>query len=914
MGTKLARNLLTKITTGPLGRRSSEASKAEESEDESRTSEEKRYEQRLAHMHAMKETQQEELDTLRQQKIVQTKLADRRTKSRANHMFNRRLFVKPSAKRSRRNKGGILVTGIEQENDAVSVEYFRQESQLYVSNFFRNPSHNRRVLQRLNSEQIRGISDIELRKAQARRRSSGPSIAEENFVGSSVLATGQFDPDDVEVDGNRKRPKVPQEQNSTAEWGQSSKVKPVQGSPQKDKWWPSLKRKHRGNEAKDGGHSSPSTLSKLGRKIKGGLKKSYKNKSHKPRHASSSMDEMLDDVTVKRRKKSVERKLVRQRRAEKQSRTSSKNSTSSSQAGIAAAGSPVDIATAFGVMNGQVEMSIPIRAQSPASPSVSVNKLVKASQQISDSSEMNGTSSPLSILHLESEPFGVLPSKDRSSLLSDVVPQHASGPPSPYGASSPVDSESESHSIPASPLDYMPPLRMSEDDIEAGYLSESESGTFSEDEPERSSDELLIRHESSSSSRVQREVLERRAAINEGGPETGQDLDSPDYPHSQSTRIVNGELDVELQGGKSLELVSDLHVPQLSKMKRFSEKASSQDSNMAVEGEESQYSRAPHYKRYFSSPHLSTDASFDGGHHVVPLHPSTLFTTHTCHTPHGYYNTAVVEVNPFSVEFDQGVEEKSLQEAKILTKTVSHSRQTSLQHTDSVQNGSFETFETSFNSQETSLTQLSVNKTYGANVLTPKPAEPGSQIPAQAFKDPKFLEFIKTLNHEPNRADYICYQLRVIGDGIDVKYDKKLNGALDDIFMEAVKNNVSWETFSSISKRLLLEGQRIQDGIFMITCFGRRLAEMTPQLGDRVTGFTHRVLDTYASDFIWNSGGWVSVCVCVCVCVCELSVCVCVSLFNYQCSMYNIVVYVQCVVVYNVQCTVVLVCYNCSHM
>jgi len=63
----------------------------------------------------------------------------------------------------------------------------------------------------------------------------------------------------------------------------------------------------------------------------------------------------------------------------------------------------------------------------------------------------------------------------------------------------------------------------------------------------------------------------------------------------------------------------------------------------------------------------------------------------------------------------------------------------------------------------------------------------------------------------------------MIGDQIDKKYDQQLNQALNAIIYEVVKNNVSWKSFSRVSKKLIVQGYHIQDGIFMIPCFAHHL-------------------------------------------------------------------------------------------
>ena len=98
-----------------------------------------------------------------------------------------------------------------------------------------------------------------------------------------------------------------------------------------------------------------------------------------------------------------------------------------------------------------------------------------------------------------------------------------------------------------------------------------------------------------------------------------------------------------------------------------------------------------------------------------------------------------------------------------------------------------------------------------------------------------------------------------IGDLIEERYAEKLNQALDEVFVELVKQEfVSLSTFIHVSKQLLLKGRKMQDGIFLIPTFARQLLDFVPQLGGTIKHYTQIVLDTYASDRVLGMGGWVS--------------------------------------------------------
>ena len=106
----------------------------------------------------------------------------------------------------------------------------------------------------------------------------------------------------------------------------------------------------------------------------------------------------------------------------------------------------------------------------------------------------------------------------------------------------------------------------------------------------------------------------------------------------------------------------------------------------------------------------------------------------------------------------------------------------------------------------------------------------------------------------------------MIGDQIDKKYDQQLNQALDDIIYEVMTNNVSWKSFRCMSQKLMVQGQQMQDEIFMIQCFARRLLECIPNMRDTIASYTEMVVDNYTADLILDVGGWVGVRVSGCVC------------------------------------------------
>ena len=147
-------------------------------------------------------------------------------------------------------------------------------------------------------------------------------------------------------------------------------------------------------------------------------------------------------------------------------------------------------------------------------------------------------------------------------------------------------------------------------------------------------------------------------------------------------------------------------------------------------------------------------------------------------------------------------------------------------------------------------------------------------IPPSAYDDPAFRKYLKTVSHPPTYDDYLSFRvvrrLVVIGDDIEVRYKDKINNALDNIYMDIMKKTFSFENFSMIANRLLLESRRMQDRVFMIPLLARRLKEeVTPQMASAVGNYTEMFMDNFVTKYLMSMGGWVSYsCVCVCVCVC----------------------------------------------
>lgn len=222
------------------------------------------------------------------------------------------------------------------------------------------------------------------------------------------------------------------------------------------------------------------------------------------------------------------------------------------------------------------------------------------------------------------------------------------------------------------------------------------------------------------------------------------------------------------------------------------------------------------------SPQLSLSLSMSVGDLDAHLIQSASHSWH--HPPHGFYSSMEVEIDPFAKEFRAGLMCDGDAAAPPLSNSTSCRKPSD-------------------------------------HFFSSMPAPPSTYkktIPKKAFQDQNFMEFIKTLGRKPEVQDYITYRMRVIGDHIEERYADKLNQAWDEVFFELVKENLSWKTFSKISRKLLLQGTRVQDGVMLIPTFARQLMEFVPNLNSTIGQYTEDVLDTYASDNILGMGGWVS--------------------------------------------------------
>ena len=120
---------------------------------------------------SFEDSNKKELEDLEELKVVKTHLADRRKASHlARRMFNQRV-------NNRKTNTSILLSGIEPDQE-LAMEAMRNMNRFVLDKFLQTQSQNRRVLERLNSKQVRTIADIEAGKAAKLRRRSDTSVHE----------------------------------------------------------------------------------------------------------------------------------------------------------------------------------------------------------------------------------------------------------------------------------------------------------------------------------------------------------------------------------------------------------------------------------------------------------------------------------------------------------------------------------------------------------------------------------------------------------------------------------------------------------------------------------------------------------------------------------------------------------------
>ena len=123
-------------------------------------------------------------------------------------------------------------------------------------------------------------------------------------------------------------------------------------------------------------------------------------------------------------------------------------------------------------------------------------------------------------------------------------------------------------------------------------------------------------------------------------------------------------------------------------------------------------------------------------------------------------------------------------------------------------------------------------------------------LPQIAFDNPGFVEFCKNLDHTPTFDDYAVYKILSTSEDIEEKYGKKIESAIEKLFVFALKNKLSYFNFAKISHRLALQASYVQEQAFLITCLGRRMLEKLPDLEEVISTYTTQAVEEMAAEFM----------------------------------------------------------------
>lgn len=111
-------------------------------------------------------------------------------------------------------------------------------------------------------------------------------------------------------------------------------------------------------------------------------------------------------------------------------------------------------------------------------------------------------------------------------------------------------------------------------------------------------------------------------------------------------------------------------------------------------------------------------------------------------------------------------------------------------------------------------------------------------LPQSVFEDPRFVEYCQQLNRPPTVDDYVAYKLVIVGELIEEKYGKKLEDAMHEMMIMALKDKLIYKDFFKISHKLALQAKYVQEQAVLITCLGRRMFEKMPSLEEVISEYT----------------------------------------------------------------------------
>ena len=316
---------------------------------------------------------------------------------------------------------------------------------------------------------------------------------------------------------------------------------------------------------------------------------------------------------------------------------------------------------------------------------------------------------------------------------------------------------------------------------------------------------------------------------------TVKQADTPGHRVLQEETSDGEEEKVEV---KEKEPTSERKTPSPSRL-LASKKSSSLESKSG--SEQNPPSGSSRMKRYFSFPYISTSNDLE------PQMLPRFKPRSSLNRNHAYYTPVEMdeEFNPFNYEFENGDSFDVVSKGgRIESDTMDFA-------------GSQE-----IPSRSSSL--RSPNQSPRVHARHPSAeAKRKSTIPSSAYNNPHFLNYMQTLSHDPTYDDYLAFQvverLVVIGERIEERYKDKIDFALDNIFMDIMKKPFSFESFRAVAGRLFFEAKRVQDSLFMIPLFARRLKEiLKPEMKGYVNDYTEMFMDNVVTKYLMSMGGWVS--------------------------------------------------------
>ena len=307
-----------------------------------------------------------------------------------------------------------------------------------------------------------------------------------------------------------------------------------------------------------------------------------------------------------------------------------------------------------------------------------------------------------------------------------------------------------------------------------------------------------------------------------------------DHQFVRDGRRDNEEDESEGEMRKEKEPSSDHKTPSPSRL--LSSKKSSSLENKSDSAHVSS-STSPRLKRHFSSPYISSANE--------PVFPR--FKERSSATRNRAYYTPIEideEFNPFNYEFEHGessevvsMEGRVEDDSDVTVRAKPHPLQSSPHPRCSP-------------SKSPRVTRLSSE------------VKRKRTIPSSVRDNPDFHQYVQTLSHEPTYDDYLAFRvvqrLVIIGDNIEERYKDKINIALDNIFMDIMKKTFSFEKFRYVASRLFFSARRMQERLFMIPLFARRLKEeVTPNMRSSVENYTEMFMDNFVTKYLMSIGGWV---------------------------------------------------------